>query len=509
MRIIKIICLILLLFIGYFPQAQDFTKIKQQSLFYDRGDNLQIELWRCKPSGSYFIRVCNKDETQCSPVNCTDGMISSDVLENDFSLNAEGLIKKFLNLNLSTDSEYYSMKLNELFAEPNFSEQLHIFYATIKDSIQNQKVAKKKPVAQKKKSLNSNNTDGENPSQSITPDLDPEIEPSEQNVESPDDAGSKTSKFKDSNLLNSITVLSAINFDFVNNGASFLGLFNIYAPHAFGKICGVMTGIEKINYSAATINNNDSSRAYYILQNLVDRFDFIPRSRNRPGPDSVRGGAQYHAQFKQYTYSNTDVVWSFYFDPMVRIGCFRYTSKDNKTGIFLNGHFEFLVNEWTRITNFQTLADHLDTAGPSNMPLSNAIYVSNSKVVSNFNFLSSYIGLGLTFYYRPFPGNARTHMFFQPAIGVAINSPAFDQLYGSTAPPSPNGDLSFNGYNSTPRAFYLIRSIFLSDISDQSQLIVGFSIRGLMPTKYPQYAAYLGLNIGLSALTDLFSDKKK
>ncbi len=59
------------------------------------------------------------------------------------------------------------------------------------------------------------------------------------------------------------------------------------------------------------------------------------------------------------------------------------------------------------------------------------------------------------------------------------------------------------------RSFYLIRANYKHILSKDATVIVGMDIRGLLPLYNPQYAAYIGLNIGLDSILGLIGGKKK
>lgn len=438
-------------------QAQTYSKIKTYPIYYYL-TQLNVLLWNCPIQKTYFVQVTNNNQIQMSPMDCSKDTVGKTVTEAVFDSNVQSLITVSLDLKLDSDKTIYDQKLATIFASPNFKAQLHTIYLDIIDS-----------------------------------------------VSRPSDV----KKMSDPNLLDNITILTAANFDFTNKvSASYLGLFNIFAPSALGSEGGVIAGIERISYSTASLNNNDSSVTYFSTRNLINpllRFTYTMGPHK--GMDSIPPGTSYHKQFYQYTYSNENVVWSFYVEPTILIHKFSY--QDPQTGVFVHTHFEFLVNEWTRTTNFTTLNDTILKVNAADPPLTNNVYVPVAKTLnSNFNFMSGYFGAGFTLFLRPFPTDSLTHLLFQPTFGIAIYSPNFDELYSSTAVPAPNGQLPITPYNTKAKAFYLMRASFLRDLTSNSQLVVGFTIRGLLPTKYPQYAAYIGLNIGLTALTNLFSSGK-
>jgi hypothetical protein len=291
-----------------------------------------------------------------------------------------------------------------------------------------------------------------------------------------------------------LTLLSAFNFDFTGKlTTSYLGLFNIFAPHIDSTPFGFIGGIEKINYSNGNINGNDTGQFIYAQVNtLVNPLDYYKPT------DTVRQGASYLRQYNKYTFSNSNTVWSFYIQPLFKLGA----SPMKKTGIYLHLHAELLVNQYTRTTNIQTISQDTQMVAV-NQTHGDYNRVQNNPIVSNFNFISGYFGAGLTFYLKPFD-LPHTHFFFQPTFGFAINSPQLDSLSG-TSIPNENGSYSSSFINNKPKAFYLVRASYIQTLSTKSELIIGATFRGVFPNETPQYAVYLGINLDLNSLVKLIT----
>ena len=290
-----------------------------------------------------------------------------------------------------------------------------------------------------------------------------------------------------------LTLLSALNFDFSGKlTASYLGLFNIFAPNIKKTRWGFITGIEKINYSNGNINGNDTGQFVYSQVNtLLNPLDFYKPT------DTVRQGATYLRQYNKYTFSNANTVWSFYIQPLFKLG-----SPDKKTGVYLHFHAELLVNQYSRTTNIQTISQDTQAVA-ANQTHNGYNRVQNNPIIGNSNFISGYFGAGVTFYLKPFE-KPRTHFFFQPTFGVAFSSPKLDSL-GGTSIPQQNGTYLTSFEYNKPKAFYLVRASYIQTMSTKSELIIGMAIRGIFPDQVPQYAAFLGINLDLNALVKLIT----
>ncbi len=276
---------------------------------------------------------------------------------------------------------------------------------------------------------------------------------------------------------------------------------------------GFFAGIEKINYSTANINGNDSSQNLYlyqyVLKNPLDYNAFNQR---------INFGAPYYYQYNRYTLTSKNTVWSFYFDPTYRTNLISYKCKDPKVGLYWHFHTELLVNQFTNNINMQILYNDSSNYGQPNSPTPMNHYLP-SQYANNSTIISGNFGAGLMFYVAPFMHDSTSHFYFQFTTGVAVNSPNFTNLttLGSRVDsgrtiislPSINSALvnpSTFAYNRV-KVVLPFRAAFLQSLSDKTQLIIGMTIRGLFPAQTPQYAAYIGLNLDLSVLKYLFSSK--
>jgi hypothetical protein len=325
-------------------------------------------------------------------------------------------------------------------------------------------------------------------------------------------------------MLNNITILNAFNFDF--NGpltASYLGLVNIFAPDFFSKRIkqkngrfGFLAGLEKINYSTANIHGNDSTQTQYVYQFVLANptgYDYVNKQ--------ISPGSKVYYEYNKYSFSSKNLVLSLYFDPTYRTDIIPFDSSDSKVGLYLHFHGEFMVNEWTNITNFNTLfRDSLNYGSSSASGLASppANFVHSylvSPINANYTIISGNFGVGTTLYVAPFPKDSTTHVFFQATVGASINSPNFGNLTTFTTSTG-NGLINLPNINGTPngpityshlKAFWLVRSSIMQSLSNKTELILGATIRGVFPSVAPQYAIYFGLNLDFSFFTGLFSSK--
>jgi hypothetical protein len=230
--------------------------------------------------------------------------------------------------------------------------------------------------------------------------------------------------------------------------------------------------------------------------------------------DSIKQGSKYLRQFNKYITTRSNFTWSFYAQPLIRI--ISWPSKKNKknsiapNGVYFHGHLELLVNKTNVTTNVTTMQQ--DTALVDTTKGLTYINYQPNPLIFDKTFLNGYFGVGLTFNVDPF-GNGNSRFFFQPTIGVTTNYPSWaSQDISSTVVnivPTRSGKL-VPGYTTVSSGwFYLIRAEFSQKLSNNSQIIIGTDIRGLLPRYAPLFAAYVGLNINLDALAGIFSDKDK
>lgn len=329
----------------------------------------------------------------------------------------------------------------------------------------------------------------------------------------PDSTNSTKKLAADSNFYNGITFLNAFNFDFSNKfSTSYLGEFNIFAPHAFAgnsKVhnqnnkarFGLNAGFEKVNYTTGDINGNDSSQSLYFHQKvLINPLDLYKATNSIN--DTIKSGAWYWRQLNKYTFTASNVVFSSYFEFLWNSNLLSDDS-DKNVGLYLNFHTEFLVNSFTKTANIQNIAqDSVQVKNNQTHQGAGFLYYQTNQILSNYNFVSPFFGLGFTGYIKPFKKKKNIHIFGEVIWGIAKNTPNFKDLLGDSIPPALNGTYSgLTAYNSEWNAFYLVKVEFIDKITKNSDLIIGYNQRGIFnQITYPQWAAYIGLNLGLDPI---------
>ena len=121
-------------------------------------------------------------------------------------------------------------------------------------------------------------------------------------------------KKNESTVWNNLTYLNAANFDFNESvKTSYLGKLNIFAQDIKESPLGFNAGIMRIKF-----NYKDSSNSTYYMENrLIHPLD------------SIKQGQQYLRQFNKYTTTRSNVTWSFYVQPMIRV--VSWPSRNKKT----------------------------------------------------------------------------------------------------------------------------------------------------------------------------------
>jgi len=306
---------------------------------------------------------------------------------------------------------------------------------------------------------------------------------------------------------NKIMLLNAFNFDFSSNlSASYLGLFNVYAPRLipckihhpiFRKITidriGMNAGIQKSKYD----NNLDSASASYkylnMLQNSLDYY--------QPA-DTLRTGAKYTAYYNKYNVTYTNSEMSFFVQFMGRLNFTKDHSKTGTAQLYLHLHIELVANDLTQQVSYQHIAaDSSRTVSAANHPADFYINNPDNPVMTRQKVLSSYLGLGLTFTARPFK---KDFFMVQGTFGWAINTPDFKELSQFT--PKKQKETDASGpffYLSGWRSFFLVKSTFMHQFNEDSQIVIGFTERVPITGQiYTQYAAYVGLNLGIEHIVN-------
>jgi hypothetical protein len=319
--------------------------------------------------------------------------------------------------------------------------------------------------------------------------------------QSGNNSGSNQDK-KDS-IAENITYLNAANFNFDDNtDASYLGKLNIFAPNIGKTPFGFNAGIMRVKF-----NYKDTSHSRYYIENR----------KIRP-LDSLKHGNKYLREYNKYTTTRSNTIWSFYIQPMYRLLTWAKNAKTDNglpnslpNAIYFHVHAELLVNK----TNVTSTIENLqrDTALVDTTKAGTAyFYLPTSSIIEDRTFLNGYFGAGFTFNLDPF-GNGNSRFFFQPTIGITTNYPNWVSqdissttvsvvpVRGSNTPVTP----VYQAVKS--KGFYLVRTEFIQNISDDAQLIIGSDIRGLLPKINPVYATYVGLNVNVNAIANIFSKK--
>jgi hypothetical protein len=276
---------------------------------------------------------------------------------------------------------------------------------------------------------------------------------------------------KTEKIENSLLFLNAYNFDFLDTklNSNYVGHLNLFSPNLGESRWGINTGILKIDFFDNTYNSNNIRNNEYFR---IDNVKVNPL-------DIVKDSTKYLRQFNKYKMESRISSWSMYAQPLYEVLNFK------KQHIYLNGHIEFLAENYSITTRINT--QQQDTALVVNsQPI---VLRSNLADSSTYNYstLSFCFGLGATFDLNL----TETCKFFgQYNLGIYSN----EQQYLI------NEKNYFNSINS----FYLIRVYFKQQINDKSSLVVGTDFRGNAPFTNVKYAAYAGLNIGLDSFVGLF-----
>lgn len=283
--------------------------------------------------------------------------------------------------------------------------------------------------------------------------------------------------------------LNAYNFDFNSSlKSNYLGHFNVLLPPKKKYSWGVNLGVMKINY-----NNNFDDDSIFAMQNvLINPLD------------SIRPGTKYIKEFNKYksTYQNTG--WSIYIQPMFQI------NSDINSKIYLHGHIELFINNWSVTTTFTNIQK--DTVKIDANNTRGGYFYAPSNFISNKTLYNGYFGAGLTFDLCPWETSS---LFIQGTIGWTTNFPqsaSVADLVNKTNAAmngptiiSTRGGVPYSQINSSKKGsiFYLSRVYLKQDISSSSTIIIGADIRGIFPEYNPLYAVYVGLNLDLTVLAKL------
>lgn len=272
----------------------------------------------------------------------------------------------------------------------------------------------------------------------------------------------------------SVTYLNAANFDFTGLGkTNYLGHLNVTnLPSAIYKF-GWSAGMMKINY------NPDSTSKILSFRNITE---------DPLKPITV--GTKYYKQSSYLSTILTNSAFSMYMQPTFEI----WEDANRNSIILLHAHIEllnFTLNANTTYSNTQqeentyTVKDSI-----SHLSINRGNYKDTSATTMKRTQSNGYFGIGPTFILKA----SNIQFNFEATYGKTDNFPNFQGYLGRTSP-------TFNKWTS----FYLFRANFDIDMSDKTKLIVGTDIRGLLPDYVPLYAVYIGINLDLSELKNLFS----
>ncbi len=306
-----------------------------------------------------------------------------------------------------------------------------------------------------------------------------------------------------------IMFLNAYNFDFGNTSMSsnYVGHINLFSPslnkkgtteikmktERFGW--GFNTGILKINY-----NQKDSSNKF---QNFKENVFISPF-------DELKDSVRFLKQINNYKVETSTTVWSFYVQPL-----FELTKASGKQHIYVHAHTELLATKWSSTTSIVNVQESPDTATFTKAAYPNIVIrnrISND-VSTSTNTLSGYFGLGFTFDLQPWEKGS---FFFQPTLGYTTNKPSASStdITNNIRTGMPGVRSASNVIGKNWNSFYLVRAYYTHSIAktpekDGSTIVLGMDVRGLFPFYAPQYAAYVGLNVGLDSILDLIKGTSK
>lgn len=307
-----------------------------------------------------------------------------------------------------------------------------------------------------------------------------------------------------------IMFLNAYNFDFGNTSLSsnYVGHINLFSPSLNKKEIGseitmkterfgwgFNTGILKINY-----NQKDSSNKF---QNFKENVFISPF-------DELKDSVRFLKQINNYKVETSTTVWSFYVQPLLEL-----TKASGKQHIYVHAHTELLATKWSSTTSIVNVQESSDTAIFTKAAYPNIVIrnrISN-EVSTSTNTLSGYFGLGFTFDLQPWEKGS---FFFQPTLGYTTNKPSASStdITNNIRTGAPGIRSSSNVLSKNWNSFYLVRAYYTHSIAktpdkDGSTIVLGMDVRGLFPFYAPQYAAYVGLNVGLDSILDLIKGTSK
>lgn len=285
----------------------------------------------------------------------------------------------------------------------------------------------------------------------------------------PDDV-SKVDEKPENKGRNKFMYLNAIDFDFAKSKSGYVGHLNFYAPceEKFGFAWNA--GFLKINYTS-----KDS-----IIANRQDNILLNPL--DEPGV-----GSQYVRQYNTYKVKAKNASYSIYMQPLLKL-----TAKKNKNLIFAHLHGELLISKLTQTIEINNIAKDTVTIDiPEEIPSRFTPYMTTSQTISK-TFISGNFGGGLTF---DLFFSEKSSLFVQGTVGYTTNYPHAASV----------NSLNINNVESRKfNSFYLWRAYYRHKVTDSSELILATDIRGLFPRYEPYYSIYVGLNLSVEKIADLF-----
>lgn len=284
----------------------------------------------------------------------------------------------------------------------------------------------------------------------------------------PDDIA-KAYKKETKKTTNRFMYLNAIDFDFADSKAGYVGHLNFYSPCEDRWGFGWNAGILKINYSS-----KDS-----ISETQQDNVLLSPL-------DNLTVGSSYAQQFNKYKHKTKNTGYSIYMQSLLKL-----TAKENKNMIFFHGHAELLISRLESTIEINAIAiDTVTIVTESDIPENYIEYLEKKQYASQ-SYLSGNFGVGLTFdlYFED-----KASLFFQATAGYTTNYPHAASVN--------TRDIE-NIVNRVDNSFYLIRAYYRHEVTQGTEIILSTDIRGLFPQYDPYYSVYLGLNLSIEKIAGL------
>jgi hypothetical protein len=271
-----------------------------------------------------------------------------------------------------------------------------------------------------------------------------------------------------------VMFLNGANFDFSGKlAANYVGHFNILAPDIDkSQRWGFNTGIMRLNYF-----NVDTLRERTTIENVL--LD--------PLYPELNTGDKYLRQLSKYSTVVKNSVWCFYAQPM-----FRLTERSGGSAIYAHAHAELMSKKFSAVTSIKMIKNDTLTVGTDENVVARAD-VGEEYTYSSTS-LDGYFGLGLTF---DLVSGSKSSFFFQPTFGITTDNPI--EVNGAVL-----ATRSYSRADDPMRGFYLVRAYYTHVVSDNATLNIGTDIRGILPKFDPLYAAYIGVNVNMDGVLNLF-----